>query len=124
MKSRLFIFLCLCVAATAADPFIEKLDLFKVGDDPAYKIYHIPGIVVTAKGTVLAWCEARKKGGDWDQIDILLRRSTDDGKTWSEPKRIADVPGPKTKNPFSLRVKNVDPNDVTYNNPVLIAGRD
>lgn len=127
MKSKLLPFLSLLAIAAmtaGAEPFIEKQDLFKVGDNPAYKVYHIPGIVVTAKGTVLAWCEARKKGGDWDDIHILLRRSTDDGKTWSEPKRIVDVPGPKTKNPFSLRMKNVDPNDVTYNNPVLIAGRD
>jgi sialidase-1 len=109
--------------AQAAAPFMEKQDLFKAGDD-GYKIQHIPGIVVTAKGTVLAWCEARKKGGDWDAIDILLRRSTDDGVTWSAPKKVADVPGPKPKNPFSLRIKEVDPKDVTYNNPVLIAGRD
>jgi len=102
---------------------MEKLDLFTVADT-GFKIYHIPGIVVTAKGTVLAWCEARKKGGDWDDIKILLRRSTDDGKTFSEPKSIAEVPGPKVKNPFSLRMKNVDPKDVTYNNPVLIADRD
>lgn len=107
----------------AAEPFLEKLDLFKAGDG-GYKVYHIPGVVVTAQGTVLAWCEARKKGGDWDDIHILLRRSSDDGKTWSEPQSIVDVPGPKTKNPFSLRMKNVDPNDVTYNNPVLIADRD
>lgn len=112
------------LAAQAAEPFIEKLDLFRVGEDPAYNIYHIPGIVVTAKGTVLAWCEARKGGGDWSDIRILLRRSTDDGKTWSPPQSIADVPGPKTKNPFSLRMKNVDPTQVTYNNPVLIADRD
>jgi sialidase-1 len=108
----------------AAEPLMEKQDLFTVGDDPAYNIYHIPGIVVTAKGTVLAWCEARKGGGDWSDIRILLRRSTDDGKTWSAPKSIADVPGPKTKNPFSLLVKNVDPTQVTYNNPVLIADLD
>ena len=107
----------------AAEPFIEKLDLFKAGDG-GYKVYHIPGIAVTAKGTVLAWCEARKKGGDWDDIHILLRRSADEGKTWGDPKSIADVPGPKTKNPFSLVMKNVDPNDVTYNNPVLIPDRD
>ena len=103
--------------------FIEKIDLFQAGQG-GYAVYHIPGIVVTAKGSVLAWCEARKKGGDWDDIRILLRRSTDDGKTWSEPKSIADVPGPKTKNPFSLGVKGVNPDDVTYNNPVLIADRD
>lgn len=102
---------------------MEKTDLFNA-DTLGYKIYHIPGIVVTAKGTVLAWCEARKKGGDWDDIKVLLRRSTDDGKTFSEPKSIVDVPGPKEKNPFSLRMKNVDPKDVTYNNPVLIADKD
>ena len=106
---------------------MDKQDLFTSGDNPAYSIYHIPGIVVTAKGTVLAWCEARKRAAgvtDWDDIRILLRRSTDDGKTWSAPTSIAVVPGPKTKNPFALRMKNVDPNDVTYNNPVLIADRD
>ena len=125
MKLRLLLLLpLLTLSAIAAEPFIEKADLFKVGEDPAYKIYHIPGIVVTAKGSVLAWCEARKKGGDWDDIRVLLRRSTDDGKTWSAPKILTEVDGPITKNPFSLRVKNVDPNDVTYNNPVLIADRD
>src|SRR4051812_28206977 len=102
----IFAWQCLLVAnfAAAAEPFVEKQDLFTVGDNPAYNLYHIPGIVVTAKGTVLAWCEARKGGGDWSDIRVLLRRSTDDGKTWSAPKSIADVPGPKTKNPFSLLV--------------------
>ncbi len=111
----------------AAEPFIEKQDLFIVGDNPAYSLYHIPGVVVTAKGTVLTWCEARKRAAgvsDWDDIRILLRRSTDDGKTWSAAKNIANVEGPKTKNPFALKMKNVDPNDVTYNNPVLIADKD
>lgn len=124
MKSFVTLLSLLGGFVLAAEPFIEKQDLFKVGDDPAYKIYHIPGIVVTAKGTVLAWCESRRKGGDWDDIHIRLRRSTDDGRTWSEPRRIAEVKGPITKNPFSLRMKNVDPKDVTYNNPVLIADRD
>ncbi len=112
-----------CLPLSAAPPFIEKQDLFSE-NTLGFKIYHIPGIVVTAKGTVLAWCEARKKGGDWDDIKVLLRRSTDQGKTWSQPQSICDVPGPKEKNPFSLLIKNVDKNDVTYNNPVLIAGKD
>ena len=115
------------MSAFAAEPFIEKQDLFRVGEDPAYNIYHIPGVVVTAKGTVLAWCEARKRpagASDWDDIRILLRRSTDDGKTFSPPKSIVDVEGPKEKNPFALKIKSVDRNDVTYNNPVLIADRD
>jgi sialidase-1 len=107
----------------AAEPFIEKLDLFTAGQG-GYKLYHIPGVVVTAKGSVLAWCEARKNGGDWDDIEVLLRRSTDDGRTWSESRSIAEVAEPKSKNPFSLKLKNVNPSSVTYNNPVLIADRD
>ncbi|WP_050023478.1 sialidase family protein [Verrucomicrobium sp. BvORR034] len=112
------------VSCPAAEPFLEKDEIFSTKLNPTYKLVHIPGILVTAKGTVLAWCEARKKGGDWDQIDIVLRRSTDGGKTFGEAKSIANVPGPKTKNEFALRVKGVDPNDVTYNNPVLIADKD
>jgi sialidase-1 len=118
------------VASAVVEParaFFETQDLFKDGDDPSYSIYHIPGIVVTAKGSVLAWCEARKQqagGSDWDDIRILLRRSTDDGKTWSPPRSIAEVPGPKAKNPVSQRLKGVDRGAVTYNNPVLIADRD
>ncbi len=110
-------------SAPAAEQFLEKIDLFKAGDD-GYALYHIPGIVVTAKGTVLAWCEARRVRSDWDMIDVLLRRSEDGGRTWSKAEKVVDVPGPKTKNPVALRLKNVKPTDVTYNNPVLIADRD
>jgi len=110
-------------AGFSAGPFLEKQDLFTARSG-GYAVYHIPGILVTAKGTVLAWCEARQKGGDWDQIEVLLRRSTDGGRTFGEPRSVANVPGPKTKNPFSLRMKNVNPADVTYNNPVMIADSD
>jgi sialidase-1 len=116
----LAIFAC---AASAAEPWIEKIDLFRSGDG-GYNLYHIPGVVVTKSGAVLAWCEARKKSIDWDDIRILLRRSTDDGKTWSTPEIIADVPGAKQKNPVALKLKDVDPADITYNNAVLIADRD
>ena len=109
-------------AAAAAEPFLEKADLFKAGDY-GFKVFHIPGVVVTAKGTVLAWCEARKKGGDWDDIRILLRRSVDDGRTWSAAQSVADVPGPRIKNPLALRLRGIDTNDVTCNNPVLIGDR-
>ena len=125
MKFKCIGFLSLFVSlfASAEEPFLEKVDLFKIGD-LGYERFHIPGIVVTAKGTVLAWCEARENGSDWDEIDILLRRSTDNGKTWSEPENIAEVEGPKEKNPFALELRNTDPDTVTYNNPVLIADRD
>ena len=117
-------FLCLICFNIQAEPLLEKQDLFTAGDNPDFKTYHIPGIVVTAKGTVLAWCEARRDGSDWDDIKILLRRSTDEGKTWSPPQSIAAVPGPKRKNDLALKLNHTAPDTVTYNNPVLIAGRD
>jgi sialidase-1 len=118
------IFLLSLAVSFAAEPTLERVDLFEAGTD-GYALYRIPGLVVTAKGTVLAYCEARKTGkSDWDTIDIMLRRSTDGGKTWSERQKIADVPGPKTKNPVALAQKLGNADDVTYNNPVAFADHD
>lgn len=73
---------------SAAEPRLEKSDLFEA-DKGGHKLYRIPGLVATAKGTVLAYCEGRKHTGlDWDDIEILLRRSTDGGKTWSDPQTL------------------------------------
>jgi len=60
---------------------VERTALFQAGED-GYAVFRIPGIVVTAKGTVLAYCVGRKTPGDWADIDIFLRRSADGGKTW------------------------------------------
>lgn len=111
-------------SAAHAEPLFEKFDIWEAGTG-GYGMYRIPGIVVTAKGSVLAYCEARLTGkSDWDTIDILLRRSTDGGKTFSPPVKIADVPGPKTKNPVALARNAAKAEDVTYNNPVAFAERD
>ena len=113
--------LALASPSVGAEP--EKIDLFHA-DTGGYKLYRIPGVVVTKAGTVLAYCEARKSDrGDWGHIDILLRRSTDGGKTWGEPAKIADVPGPKAKNPVAVAQKLANADDVTYNNPVMIADK-
>ncbi len=47
-----------------------------------YKGYRIPAIIVTTKGTVIAFAEGRNDGGDSGDIDLLAKRSTDNGKTW------------------------------------------
>ncbi|HEY1188741.1 MAG TPA: sialidase family protein [Gemmata sp.] len=105
---------------TAAEP--QKVDVFEAGTG-GYAIYRIPGVVVTKAGTVLAYCEARKTASDWATIDILQRRSTDGGKTWGEPQKIAEVKGPKERNPVAVAKKIGKPGDVTYNNPVMIADK-
>lgn len=116
--------LAACTELHAGEPFLEKVDLFEAGKE-GYALYRIPGIVVTKKGSVLAYCEARRTGkSDWDTIDILMRRSTDGGKTWGPRAKIADVPGPKAKNPVALAQKLANPDDVTYNNVVAIPDAD
>ena len=116
----LIMFASLCLAQ---EPALVKTDLFEAGKD-GYELYRIPGIVVTTKGTILAYCEARKsKNGDWGPIDIMLRRSVDGGRTWGARQKIAEVEGPKSKNPVALAQKLANPDDVTYNNPLAIVDR-
>ena len=64
--------------------------LFFDAEKDGYYSYRIPSIVATGKGSILAFCAARKgKGGDRDPIDIVMRRSTDSGKTWSQMQVVA-----------------------------------
>ncbi|NTS43908.1 exo-alpha-sialidase [Flavisolibacter sp. BT320] len=58
--------------------------------DSVYKSTRIPALVITPKGTLLAFCEGRiGTASDWADMDLLARRSTDGGRTW-EPIRIID----------------------------------
>ncbi len=117
-------------ALPAAEPRLDKVDLFEAGKG-GHKLYRIPGLVVTARGTVLAYCEARKHTGlDWDDIDILLRRSTDGGKTWSAPRGLPRPEGKLERNPAALvnaelarRAPLVREGQIAFNNPVAIADR-
>jgi sialidase-1 len=105
----------------AAEPSLEKVDLFEAGKG-GHKLYRIPGMVVTARGTVLAYCEARKHTGlDWDYIEILLRRSTDGGKTWSRPQALPRPDGNFQRNPAAVAKKLAKKGELTLNNPVAIA---
>ena len=47
-----------------------------------YTQCRIPGIVVTQKGTLLAYYECRKTNSDWADIDIKVIRSTGDGESF------------------------------------------
>ena len=64
MIARIWTFMLLtCCVVRAAEPAMEKMDLFSAGT-LGYEIFRIPGVIVTGKGTVLAYCEARKNGGE------------------------------------------------------------
>lgn len=121
---RLFVLLTLIIAPAtlaAGEPTAQQLFVAREG---GYELYRIPGLVATTKGTLLAYCEARKTAkGDWGQIDLLVRRSLDSGKTWSDPKPIGKLPADVKKNEVALAQKLGDLDKFTMNNPVAIADR-
>jgi len=106
----------------AADSFFETQEIFLPSSD---HYYHIPGIVVTAKGTVLvygAWRQA--SAHDWGNIHIDMRRSIDGGKTWDDERQIAHL-GDSVK----AIVRSSPPkqsgheDEVTVDNPTMIVDR-
>jgi len=74
--------MCLILLSTAG--FSQDLNhLYKAGED-GYSCFRIPAIVTTTKGTILAFAEARRGNcGDAGDIDLVVKRSSDNGKTWS-----------------------------------------
>ena len=64
--------------------------LFESGKE-GYATFRIPAIVTSTKGTLLAFAEGRKNGSsDTGDIDLVLKRSEDNGKTWSSLLVIRD----------------------------------
>ena len=105
----------------AAEPLFEKSEVFPAGMGGIAR-YRIPGIVVTQKGTVLAYAEARKNSSsDWGEIEIHLRRSKDGGKTWEAGKHIAHLGTRLEGNPHK---KEGGEKEQTVNNPVAIVDRE
>ncbi len=68
--------------------------------------YRIPALAVSKKGTILAFAEARRvSGSDVGNIDAVVRRSEDSGKTWGPEILIMDAKELSVNNPTPV----VDP---------------
>ncbi|MBM3211284.1 exo-alpha-sialidase, partial [Candidatus Poribacteria bacterium] len=62
-----------------------------ISDKDGYNTYRIPALIVSKKGTILAFCEGRKNSSsDSGDIDIVLKRSFDNGITWGTMELVAD----------------------------------
>lgn len=71
----------------------EPVDVFVSGED-GYHTYRIPALVVTKEETLLAFCEGRKSSAsDAGDIDLLVKRSVDNGATWSDPENVHEEGG-------------------------------
>lgn len=81
------------IRKTWKDP--DKTIVFRSGEG-GYHTYRIPALIVTQKGTLLAFCEGRRNGrSDTGEINTLLRRSFDGGRTWG-PVQVVAADGPNT----------------------------
>ena len=77
-----------------------------------YASMRIPALVISQKGTLLAFCEGRiGTASDWADMDMLMRRSTDGGRTWGPIKIIAPRQG---GNPISNATPIVDKNGTIH----------
>ncbi|QDV40829.1 Sialidase precursor [Stieleria neptunia] len=83
-----------------------------VGGQDGYKIYRIPAVIRAANDDLLAFCEARQ-GGDASEIDLVMKRSADGGKTWS-PLQVVQ------KNSDFRDLVAEDVNEITIGNPAPV----
>lgn len=90
-----------------AETLFQQADVFTSGQD-GYFAYRIPAVETAPDGTLLAFAEARKHnlgdpGFEKQDIDLVLKRSTDQGATWS-PMKIIEDPGEQwsAANPCTL----------------------
>jgi sialidase-1 len=79
-------------------PFISHRD--------GYDCYRIPALVTTRSGTLLAFAEGRLTDcADIGNIDVVLKRSTDGGRTWSD---LMVLRGADSRGTFGTPVPVVD----------------
>ncbi len=92
-------------AASIEDIYVGSGPKPKPVDGQACR-YRIPALAASSKGTILAFAEARRTGGaDVGDIDAVVRRSEDGGKTWGPEILIWDDGGNSINNPCPV----VDP---------------
>lgn len=78
---------------------LTQSTLFVAGEG-GYHTYRIPALIATNKGVLLAFCEGRKAGrSDAGNIDVLLKRSLDNGRTWEAMQVVWDDAGNTCGNP-------------------------
>lgn len=93
---------------------LGRTSLFKIStvfdsqtDRMGYHNYRIPSLLVTKKGTTLAVMEGREDmNHDHAKNDIVLKRSTNSGKTWSSPEVIAAADDNVVMNPVLVQAED------------------
>ena len=71
-----------------------------VSGNEGHKSYRIPAIIKLPDGSLLAFAEGRvNNAGDFGDINIVLKKSTDKGKSWSALQTVVDYDKMQAGNP-------------------------
>lgn len=93
----------------------DKLDVFEGGSNrkpnkDGISSYRIPALLKTDKGTLIAGADERRLHHyDWGDIGMVIKRSEDKGKTWSDRVTVTNLrDNPKASNPSNGSPVNID----------------
>ncbi|WP_461010512.1 LamG-like jellyroll fold domain-containing protein [Streptomyces capparidis] len=109
------------VPPSATDSAVGHQQALFTAGTGGYGCFRIPALVRTRAGSLLAFAEGRKAPscGDRGDIDIVVRRSTNDGRTWSPIEVIpAGATAPGTSRPAAAGAP------VTRSNPAPVVDLD
>lgn len=85
-----------------------QVPIYSAGKE-GHKTYRIPAIIKIANGNLLAFAEGRvNDSGDFGDINIVLKISKNNGKTWSKLMKIVDHANLQAGNPAPV-FDNTDP---------------
>ena len=94
----------------------QHITVFKSGTD-GHKSYRIPAIIGLPNGELLAFAEGRvNNSGDFGDINLVMKRSADKGKTWSGMETLVDYDKLQAGNPAPVfdSFDPIYPNGVIY----------
>ena len=89
----------LALATFAAE--LEFADVFTAGEGN-YKSIRIPSVIVSKRGTVLAFAEGRAARTDQAANDIIFKRSADGGKSWGALQIVHEDGAHSLNNPTAV----------------------
>lgn len=83
----LFVWGCSCLTLHGEDKVVPVF----VSGTEGYRSFRIPAMVALPNRELLAFCEGRVNGAqDFGNIDVVMKRSTDGGDTWSPLQVVAE----------------------------------
>jgi sialidase-1 len=98
-----YLFLLLAILAPRAGGAEPQFTAVFVPKNDGFASIRIPSVVVTKKGTVLAFAEGRAANSDQAKNKIIFKRSADAGRTFTRVQTLADDGDNSLNNPCAVQ---------------------